>query len=180
MESVSENLAPWQRSFREGILPQVTRKGLEGLYAALLLDNPRVITGATMSPPPLACCEGEAVEKCCPLCFLLLEGRKPYEVSVGPLEERFAQACLKADELMGEPAEGQRMTPNSPAITVPRQQLADFESAFLTLWITVNTIVSRVEASEDARPLLATLRQQLADSLGSFYQWQTAKWGPPA
>ena len=34
----------------------------------------------------------------------LLEGRKPHEVSVGPLQERCAAACYRADQLLGEPA----------------------------------------------------------------------------
>jgi hypothetical protein len=104
MESVSENLATWQRVFRQGLLPQFTKKSMEAFYAALLRDDPRIITGATMAPPPLSCMEGEAVERCCPLCWLLLDGRKPYEVSVGPLDERFAKACFECDQLMGEPA----------------------------------------------------------------------------
>jgi hypothetical protein len=46
----------------------------------------------------------ELVEACCPLCYALLDGKQPYAVSVGPMEERFAQACWEADQLLGEPA----------------------------------------------------------------------------
>src|SRR5437870_5220638 len=90
-------LAAWQRAFRVGIVSQLTTAGLEGLRKALEQDDPRLITGATTNPPPLHCVADWAVEGCCPLCFALLDGRKPYEVSVGPMEERFAQACWNAD-----------------------------------------------------------------------------------
>jgi hypothetical protein len=70
---------------------------------ALEKDNPRLITGATTSPPPLQCMANEPVEACCPLCYALLDGKQPQSVSVGPLEERFALACWEADQLLGEP-----------------------------------------------------------------------------
>jgi hypothetical protein len=104
MDSVSTNLQAWQRVWRDGIVPQLTTKGLQGLQKALEQDNPRLITGATTSPPPLQCMANEPVEACCPLSFALLDGKQPYAVSVGPLEERFAMACLEACELLGEPA----------------------------------------------------------------------------
>jgi hypothetical protein len=94
----------WKRVWRDGIVPQLTICGLEGLKLALEQDRCSLITGATMTPPPLACMANEAVEGCCPLCWGLLDGLRPTAVSVGPLEERFAEACMKANELCGEPA----------------------------------------------------------------------------
>src|SRR5438477_2064089 len=94
----------WQRAFRIGILPQLSTLGLQGFRDALRRNDGRVIQGATSYPPPLQCMEDEPVEGCCPLCWLLLEGKKPHEVSVGPLQERFAAACYEADQLLGEPA----------------------------------------------------------------------------
>jgi hypothetical protein len=93
----------WKRVWRIGIVPQLTIRGLEGLKLALEQDRPSLITGSTMQPPPLACMANEAVEACCPLCYAILDGLRPTAVSVGPLEERFAEACFKASELCGEP-----------------------------------------------------------------------------
>lgn len=94
----------WQRAWRVGIAPQLSVEGLRGLQTALKNDDPRLITGATTNPPPLACMEREPVQGCCPLCFGLLDGSSPVAVSVGPLEECFAAACYRADQLLGEPA----------------------------------------------------------------------------
>jgi hypothetical protein len=94
----------WQRVFRDGIAPQLSTEGLQGLKAALERNDGRLITGATTSPPPLQCMQNEPVESCCPLCFALLDGKKPYEVSVGPMEQRFSERCFEADQLCGEPA----------------------------------------------------------------------------
>jgi hypothetical protein len=93
----------WRRVWRQGLVPQLTRLGLEGLEKALDKDLPTLMTGATSFPPPLACMENEPVEKCCPLCFALLDGNRPEYVSVGPLETRFAEACWGADERTGMP-----------------------------------------------------------------------------
>jgi hypothetical protein len=43
----------WRRVWRSGIVPQLTTEGLRGLLKALEKDSPRLITGATTSPPPL-------------------------------------------------------------------------------------------------------------------------------
>lgn len=96
--------AAWQRAWRQGIAPQLTTEGLQGLQKALQENNPALITGATTFPPPLHCVADWPVQGCCPLCWLLLDGKNPHEVSVGQLEERFAQACCRADQLLGEPA----------------------------------------------------------------------------
>jgi hypothetical protein len=93
----------WKRVWRLGIVPQLTIRGLEGLKLALEENRPSLITGATMDPPPLMCMQNEAVEKCCPLCYALLDGMRPTAVSVGPLEQRFAEACFRASQLCGEP-----------------------------------------------------------------------------
>lgn len=99
-----ESLTAWQRAWRVGVAPQLSTAGLRSLKVALERDDPQLITGATTSPPPLACMENLPVDGCYPLCWALLDGRKPQEVSVGPLEERFFAACCQADRLLGEPA----------------------------------------------------------------------------
>jgi hypothetical protein len=94
----------WQRVWRLGIAPQLTTEGLQGLKAALERNEPRLITGATLLPAPLQPELNSPVQGCCPLCYGLLDGLQPGEVSVGLLEQGFAAACRKADELLGEPA----------------------------------------------------------------------------
>jgi hypothetical protein len=99
-----EPVAAWQRCWRDGLAPQFTTRGLEGLAAALERDDARLITGATTYPPPLQCVANWPVERCCPLCYALLDGQPPDAVRVGELEERFAEACWAADQRLGEPA----------------------------------------------------------------------------
>ena len=101
--SADSAINPWQHVWRIGLVPQLTRAGLEGLARALEADLPSLLTGATTSPPPLQCVRDWPVEGCCPLCYALLDGNRPEYVSVGPLEERFAQACWNADERLGWP-----------------------------------------------------------------------------
>jgi hypothetical protein len=102
MDSVL-HVEAWRKEWLQGIVPQLTRAGLRGLLKALEQDSPRLITGATTSPPPLQCMANEPVEACCPLCWALLDGGQLYAISVGMLEERFAQACWDADQRLGEP-----------------------------------------------------------------------------
>jgi hypothetical protein len=45
----------WVKVWRDGIVPELTTKGLLGLAAALQRDDVGIITGATTSPPPLQC-----------------------------------------------------------------------------------------------------------------------------
>jgi hypothetical protein len=94
----------WQKVWRDGLALQFTTRGLEGLAAALERDDARLITGATTYPPPLQCVADWAVERCCPVCYALLDGRPPDAVRVGELEEWFAEACWAADQRLGEPA----------------------------------------------------------------------------
>ena len=94
----------WQKAWRDGLAPQFTTRGLEGLAAALERDDARLITGATTNPPPLQCTQDWAVECCCPVCYALLHGQPPDAVRVGELEEWFAEACWEADQRLGEPA----------------------------------------------------------------------------
>jgi hypothetical protein len=98
-----ESLQAWQHVWRKGIVPQLTVAGLEGLKKALEENRRSLLTGATTFPPPLQCMQNEPVEGCCPLCYALLDGNRPEYVSVGALEERFAEACFRADQLCGEP-----------------------------------------------------------------------------
>jgi hypothetical protein len=104
MTTTTPNLTAWQHAFRHGIVPQFTTKGLQGLRKALQENSPKLITGSTMLPPPLQCTIDWQVEACCPLSYALLDGLSPYAVCVGRLDELFAMACYRADQLLGEPA----------------------------------------------------------------------------
>jgi hypothetical protein len=84
-------------------VPQLSTAGLEGLRKALERDDPRLITGSTTSPPPLACMEHEPLDGCCPLCTALLDGSPPRAYSVGLMEHAFARTCFRCSELCGEP-----------------------------------------------------------------------------
>ena len=42
----------WRRAWRVGLAPGLSRAGLEALSAALLRNDPRLLQGATTSPPP--------------------------------------------------------------------------------------------------------------------------------
>jgi len=104
MRNVTTDLASWQRAWRDGIVPQLTIVGLWHMKAALERNDPRMVAGASIVPPPLQSVLDFPVQACCPLCWALLDGLEPHQASVGLLEERFALACRRADELLGEPA----------------------------------------------------------------------------
>src|SRR5437868_6808018 len=127
-----ENLQAWQRVWRVGLVPQFTVAGLEGLRKALLEDRPSLITGSTMMPPPLMSMQHEAVEAVCPLCYALLDGMRPEAVSVGPMEERFAETCIRAEQLCGEPAAARfflNRVDETPREQMRRELLAEVERA---------------------------------------------------
>lgn len=92
----------WQRIFREGIVPLVSTMGLEALAEALEADDPRLIQGATTSPPPLQCVQDWPVEAACALGFCGWQGEGL--TTVAEVEERFAVICRDIDERMREPA----------------------------------------------------------------------------
>jgi hypothetical protein len=99
----SEPLTAWQRAFREGFAPLLSTEGLRSLANALKRDDPRVITGATVYPPPLAFCGDEPVQKCCPVAWAALDGYPLNAATVALLDARFSELCFKADALLGEP-----------------------------------------------------------------------------
>ena len=42
----------WRKTWRDGVEPLVSTEGLEALRRALTNDDPRLLQGATSSPPP--------------------------------------------------------------------------------------------------------------------------------
>lgn len=92
----------WRKVWREGLAPLLNTKGLQALKQALEQDDPRLIQGATTTPPPLQCVQDWPVEAACALSFC---GWRGDELEyVGEVEEYFARMCYDCDQLLGEPA----------------------------------------------------------------------------
>jgi hypothetical protein len=92
----------WRKVWRDGLAPQLSTNGLEALRRALLSDDPRLLQGATTSPPPLQCVQDWPVEAACGLGFCGWQGDRLE--TVAEVEEFFARACFEADQRLGEPA----------------------------------------------------------------------------
>jgi hypothetical protein len=92
----------WRKVWREGMAPQLSVAALTALQRALQTDDPRLLQGATTSPPPLECVRDWPVEAACVLGFCGWQGEGLE--SVAEVEEFFARACFEADQRLGEPA----------------------------------------------------------------------------
>ncbi|MCI0460881.1 MAG: hypothetical protein L0Z62_28365 [Gemmataceae bacterium] len=92
----------WKKVWREGVAPQLSTAGLEALRLALTTDNPRLLQGATTTPPPLQCVQEWAVEAACAVGFCGWQGDGLE--TVAEVEEFFARVCFEADQALGEPA----------------------------------------------------------------------------
>lgn len=92
----------WKKVWRDGIAPQLSTMGLYALKSGLLLDDPRLIQGATTCPPPMPCVEDWPVEGCCVLSYGSWQTEELE--TVGELEQEFARICFEADQALGEPA----------------------------------------------------------------------------
>ena len=92
----------WRKVWREGVAPHLTTAGLEALKLALASDDPRLLQGATTTPPPLQCVQDWAVEAACVIgyCGWQDDGLE----TVADVEEFFARVCFEADQALGEPA----------------------------------------------------------------------------
>src|SRR3954470_8073556 len=92
----------WRKVWRDGVEPLVSTEGLEALRRALTADDPRLLPGATSSPPPLACVQDWPVEGCCAIGYCGWQGDGLE--TVGEVEEFFARMCFEIDQRLGEPA----------------------------------------------------------------------------
>jgi hypothetical protein len=92
----------WRKVWREGIVPELSTSSLEALRTGLARDDPKLLQGATTTPPPLQCVQDWPVEAACVLgyCAWQGEGKK----TVGEVEEFFARMCFETDQRLGEPA----------------------------------------------------------------------------
>ena len=92
----------WRTVWREGFAPVLSRRGLEALREALLVDDQRLSQGSTTTPPPLMCVQDWPVEAACALGYCGWQGEKLQ--TVGEVEEYFARCCFEADQRLGEAA----------------------------------------------------------------------------
>ena len=90
----------WRRVWRDGFAPQLSTRALESLKVALETDDPRLLQGATTSPPPLECMRDWPVETACALGYCGWQSKGLETVA----EEFFQRVCFKADQRVGEPA----------------------------------------------------------------------------
>lgn len=76
--------------------------GLRALLSGLEKDDPRLIQGATTTPPPLQCVHDWPCEAAClaGYCGWIGDGLS----TVGEVEEFFAKVCFETDQELGEPA----------------------------------------------------------------------------
>ncbi len=95
----------WRRVWREGMAHVLALDGLKALREALATDDPRLIQGATTTPPPLLCVQDWPVEAACATAFCgVPDGGGFGAATVGTVEEEFARACFECDQRLGEPA----------------------------------------------------------------------------
>jgi hypothetical protein len=92
----------WRKVWRDGLAPLLSTPGLEALRHALLTDDPRLLQGATTTPPPLPCVQDWPVEAACALGYCGWQG--DHLESVADVEEFFARMCFETDQRLGEPA----------------------------------------------------------------------------
>ena len=92
----------WRKVWREGLVPLLSTAGLEALRRALVNDDPRLLQGATTTPPPLQCVQDWPVEAACALGYCGWQGDGLE--TVAEVEEFFARMCFEIDQRLGEPA----------------------------------------------------------------------------
>jgi hypothetical protein len=92
----------WTNVWRKGLAPLLSTESLEALRQALVNDDPRLIQGATTTPPPLQCVQDWPVEAACALGYCGWQGDGLE--TVAEVEEFFARMCFEIDQQLGEPA----------------------------------------------------------------------------
>jgi hypothetical protein len=92
----------WRKVWREGLAPLLSVESLEALRGGLVNDDPRLMQGATTTPPPLQCVQDWPVEGACGLGYCGWQGEGLE--TVAEVEEFFARMCFEVDQRMGEPA----------------------------------------------------------------------------
>jgi len=84
----------WRKVWRDGLAPVLSTKGLLALSDALAKDDPRLIQGATTTPPPFQCVLDWPCESADVIGFCAWQGDGLE--TIGEVEEFFAKACFEA------------------------------------------------------------------------------------
>src|SRR6266511_1592639 len=92
----------WRNVWRQGVAALLSTESLEALRQALVNDDPRLLQGATTTPPPLQCVQDWPVEAACGVGFCGWQGDGLE--TVAEVEEFFARVCFEVDQRLGEPA----------------------------------------------------------------------------
>lgn len=92
----------WRRVWRQAVVPLASYEGLKALSEALHKDDPRLIQGATTSPPPLQAVQDWPCEAADLIGYMGWQGDGLN--TVGEVEEFFARMCFEIDRILGEPA----------------------------------------------------------------------------
>lgn len=120
----------WRIVWRDGFVPVLSTAGLTALRDALRGDDPRLVQGATTTPPPLMCVQDWPVEAADALGYCGWQGEGLE--TVGQVEEYFARCCFEADQRLGEPAACRwflNWYDDTPRDEVRRELLAEVELA---------------------------------------------------
>jgi hypothetical protein len=120
----------WRIVWRDGFVPVLSTTGLTALRDALRGDDPRLVQGATTTPPPLMCVQDWPVEAADALGYCGWQGEGLE--TVGQVEEYFARCCFEADQRLGEPAACRwflNWYDDTPRDEVRRELLAEVELA---------------------------------------------------
>lgn len=144
----------WRKVWRLGFVPVISTAGLAVLREALAGDDPRLIQGATSTPPPLFCLQDWPVEAACALgyCGWQADGLD----AVGQVEEYFARVCFDADERLGEPAACRwflNWFDDTPRDEMRRELLVEVEAAIAERIPAADVAAARLVAAAPLVPL---------------------------
>lgn len=93
-------MEPWKRVWRNAVSKLISLQGLEALRHALIVDDSRLLQGATTSPPPLQAVQNWPVEAACVIGYCGWQSE--HLESVADVEEYFAQKCFDIDNMLNE------------------------------------------------------------------------------
>ncbi len=148
----------WRIVWRDGFVPVLSTVGLMSLRDALRSDDPRLVQGATTTPPPLMCVQDWPVEACCALGFCGWQGDALH--TVGEVEEHFAKCCFEADQRLGEPAACRwflNWFDDTPRSEMRRELLAEVELALADRILVDDLPATTTEVDPFVAPLLNRL-----------------------
>ena len=97
----TKQMESWRKVWRVSA-ELLSTPALEALRQALIKDDPKLLQGATTSPPPLQCVQDWPCEGACAWSYGAWKGDG--EETVGEVETFFAQMCFDVDQALGEPA----------------------------------------------------------------------------